>query len=416
MYKHSVVRFRSTGMRPRRRVDCLKIAWGLLALVLSSCSTKIPPGKNAAPSGTRLTLPSYYEPYYSSPKARALGEIHSRDLERLTDRLVQGPIGQLQFANAVVSLSMGFFTHAHSQPPDQRYLEVILGMPDILDDASDFNTNISQLFAQYGRDLLTVLASDRAVANDEKIAGYGLNFSWRSVTVTPSGPRMTLNEVVIYIGKDRAEQFLHRQVDQEMLLGNSTLFFHKGEQPAKQVAYVSPTPQPQMQVFTGQAMPIRLQQQPDLVGTPPLNAPPGKAVSQSESSAPLKESHKEVPPLPEPQSVVSPRKTLATEEPLFTTPQEQAPENASSPLMATPDSVRPQPEYLVQLWYGQEEEAQRWVNLLGAGGYSTSLEVVEGSLPVRLRVGRFASLVDATHFLDHFKVHGTQGQILQMER
>src|SRR5215470_2889104 len=219
----------------------LRSGWGLFLLLLSGCSALTQPEKNMTPSGTRLTLPSHYDAYYSSPKARYLGEVHGRNLERLMDTITQGPIGQLQFANAVVSLSMGFFTYANSQPPDQRYLEVILGMPDILDENSDINVNVSQLFSQYGRDVLTVLASDRAIATDTKIAGYGLNFSWRSMTTTPSGPRMALNEVVIYLDKDQTEKFLYQQVDQNALLRSATLFFRKGEQPAKKIAYVAPS-------------------------------------------------------------------------------------------------------------------------------------------------------------------------------
>src|SRR5262245_19154643 len=111
-----------------RATDGVKIGWGLLAIVLGGCSATTHADRNVAPSGARLTLPSHYNTYYSSQKARYLGEVHDRDLERLMDNLVQGPIGQQQFANAVVSVSMGFFTYANSQPPDQRYLEVILGM------------------------------------------------------------------------------------------------------------------------------------------------------------------------------------------------------------------------------------------------------------------------------------------------
>jgi hypothetical protein len=351
-----------------------------------------------------------------------LGEIHSHDLERLTDKLVQSQIGQLQFANAVVSLSMGFFTHAGSQPPDQRYLEVMVGLPDILDDHPDANTHINQLFSQYGRELLTVLSSERAIVDDAKIAGYGLNFSWRSMAVTPSGPRMTLNETVLYLGKEQAEKFLHGQLDQDGVLRDSTLFLRKGEQPAKHVAYVPPSPQPQVQVFTGLAAPVRLQPQDELPLTesPLMTAlrKPTVAESNTQSKQALQEN-----PFQTLESRLAPAAAKKTEEkkpdgeePLFTAPQEQAPGTASAPVALEAHAATSRSEYLAQLWYAKEEEAQRWINLLSSSGYATSLEKVPGSLPARIRVGRFASLVDATRFLEHFKTYGTQGQILQVER
>ena len=114
---------------------------------------------------------------------------------------LESSIGKLQFANAVVSLSVGFFTHAASQPPDERYLEAIIGMPDILDEEKDFSTLVGQLFSDYGRELLSTMAQDETIARDTKIAGYGLHFSWRSLLKTPSGPRLSMREAVLYLRK-----------------------------------------------------------------------------------------------------------------------------------------------------------------------------------------------------------------------
>ena len=47
--------------------------------------------------------------------------------------------GKLQPSQTIVSASMGFFTHSANQSPDERYLEVILGMPDIVEGQVDFS-------------------------------------------------------------------------------------------------------------------------------------------------------------------------------------------------------------------------------------------------------------------------------------
>src|SRR4030095_10837593 len=123
-----------------------------------------------APSGHAPQLPaSYYNTYYSTQKARTLGETYSENLDHILDQLTQSSIGKLQFANVLFQLSVGFFTHAASQPPDERYLEAIIGMPDILDEEKDFSTLVGQLFSDYGRELLSTMTQDEAIARDTKI-------------------------------------------------------------------------------------------------------------------------------------------------------------------------------------------------------------------------------------------------------
>jgi len=218
-----------------------------LLTVSSSCAgqkSQLSPAP-APTGGTTLMPGSYYTSYYSTQKARALGEIYDKNLEYLLTQLTQSSIGKLQFTNAIVSLSVGFFTHAASQPPDERYLEAIIGMPDILEEEKDFSTLVGQLFSQYGRDVLSILTQDEAIARDSKIAGYGIHFSWRGLTKTPSGPHLTMREAVLYFAKDQVGQFLNQQLSQDALLSRATLFSRRGEHPAEQVQYLLAIQQPQ---------------------------------------------------------------------------------------------------------------------------------------------------------------------------
>ena len=213
----------------------------------SSCAGQKPqPSPSPEPTGGTTLMPaSFYTSYYSTQKARALGETYDKNLEHLLTQLTQSSIGKLQFANAIVALSVGFFTHAASQPPDERYLEAIIGMPDILDEEKDFSTLVGQLFSQYGHDVLSTLVQDEAIARDGKIAGYGIHFSWRSLTKTPSGPHLTMREAVLYFAKDQVAQFLGQQLSQDAFLSRATLFARRGEQPAEQVQYLLAIRQPQ---------------------------------------------------------------------------------------------------------------------------------------------------------------------------
>ena len=207
-------------------------------VLISGCAAQEPP---LAPTGGTTRVPaSYYTSYYSTQKARSLAETYGENLDQILERLNESSIGKLQFTNAVVSLSVGFFTHAASQPSDERYLEVIIGMPDILDEEKDFSTLVRQLFSDYGRVLLSTLAQDEALAQEIKLTGYGLHFSWRSLLKTPSGPRLSMREAVLYFSKDQVYQFLNQRITQDMLLTQATLYSRKGERPAEQVQYIAP--------------------------------------------------------------------------------------------------------------------------------------------------------------------------------
>jgi hypothetical protein len=229
-------------MRHRNVRPTDRALFAVFLVVVSGCAAQEPP---LAPTGGTTQVPaSYYTSYYSTQKARSLAETYSENLDRILERLTESSIGKLQFSHAVVSLSVGFFTHAAGQPSDERYLEVIIGIPDILDEEKDFSTLVRQLFSAYGHELLFILARDEALAQEIKIAGYGLHFSWRSLLKTPSGPRLSMREAVLYLSKDQVLQFLNQRITQDMLLTHATLYSRQGERPAEQVQYLAPPRQP----------------------------------------------------------------------------------------------------------------------------------------------------------------------------
>jgi hypothetical protein len=400
----------------------------LLWMLLFGCSASRLQRNSPATieAGIALTPPEHYTLYYSTQKARALGESYSENLDRLLERVTQSPIGKMQFANAIVSMSLGFFTHSASRPPDERYLEAILAMPDILEEEEDVNATVSRLFAQYGREILAVLASDTTIADDPKVAGYGINFSWRNMLKTPSGPRMSMREAVIYVPKKKSERFLNRQIEHDELLGTSAIFVRQGEKAAQQVLYSPPSSQPsisqdQEPLAMPQLAPVpatSLQEpaaeidQPNLTPAPTTLSP----LQQQEQNLSREKSSPTSTRRPPP----SPRQPISPEGHLFDPPQTQnisTMKTALSPQRTIPLQPSHEDGYLVQFTFAELLEAQRWVDTLKEGGYVTSLNFVKKEdHPIHLRVGHFASIAEATQFVDDFKAQGLHGLVLKGSR
>ncbi|MCH8055672.1 MAG: type I-E CRISPR-associated protein Cas6/Cse3/CasE, partial [Deltaproteobacteria bacterium] len=212
-----------------------------LALSLSGCALLEKQGRKAPSLGLIITPPSYY----TTRKARDLGERYNRNLEQLVQQLVQDSVtGKLQFANNIASTGgIGFFTHSASKTADERYLEVILGVPDVLKAKTDFSSKVDRLFSQYGLQLLSILSSDSDIYNDREVAGYGLNFSWRTTSKAPSGSRITLERAVIYIPKEEVRRFLNQRIS-GTLLSASVIFAIQAGAPARQVTYLLPGGRP----------------------------------------------------------------------------------------------------------------------------------------------------------------------------
>jgi hypothetical protein len=203
--------------------------------LLMSCSLVNESGKKPMGSNHIIT-PAHY---YTSAKAKNLSDRYKETLERLVVSIVRNPkTGRLQFANNIVSTGgIGFFTHSASKSPDERYLEVVLGVPEVFDESMDFSAKVDRLFSEYGGELLSILCSETAIYRDPDVSGYGLNLSWRSAARADTGPRITLERAVVYFSKEDASRFLNRQTSKEATLSGATVFAVHGDGRAGRIAF-----------------------------------------------------------------------------------------------------------------------------------------------------------------------------------
>ncbi|HWO40292.1 MAG TPA: hypothetical protein VNO43_00615, partial [Candidatus Eisenbacteria bacterium] len=169
--------------------------------------------------------------YYSTTRARSLGSRYKQNLERIVESIVRSPVTSgLQFANNIAANGgIGFFTHSATRVPDERFLEVVLGVPDTFDASEQHRLKTQRVFAKYGPELLTILASDAEIAKDPEVAGYGVNLSWRSIARESAGPRVILERAVIYLSKDTVQHFLRREITEAQLLERSATFVARGD-------------------------------------------------------------------------------------------------------------------------------------------------------------------------------------------
>jgi DedD protein len=215
--------------------------WALLALsVLLGCSLLEESPKKSASMGLITTPPSYY----STPKARYLGGKYKEHLDGIVERIVRNPkTANLQFANNIASVGgIGFFTHAAAKTPDERYLEVILGVPETFETKADYSAKVHRLFSLYGTELLAILAGDRDIYQEKEVSGYGLNFSWRTITSDSSGPRVTVERAVVYFPKEKVRNFIQRQISQNSFLGEAIIFGVEEDGPMALVSYRAQEP------------------------------------------------------------------------------------------------------------------------------------------------------------------------------
>ncbi|HWP58710.1 MAG TPA: SPOR domain-containing protein [Candidatus Acidoferrales bacterium] len=226
------------------------MAIALCALVLSRCSLYEPAPPKASTAGLVVTPVSTY----STLKARGLAQRYKDNLERIVVEIVRSPVtAKLQFSNNIVSTGgIGFFTHSASQSADERYLELILAAPEVFDDSVGFGPKLDRLMAQYGGELLRILLSETAIYNDPEVAGYGLNFFWRTAARGDSGPQVIFERGVVYFRKDEARRFLDQKLTREALLSNSVIFATRGNSPPQLVAYSAGRAAPALSVPTPQ--------------------------------------------------------------------------------------------------------------------------------------------------------------------
>lgn len=191
--------------------------------------------KKLQPSGLITTPPSYY----STAKARQLGEKYKENLERLVEQIVRNPrTAHLQFANNIATVGgLGFFTHSATKTPDERYLEVVLTVPETFEKKGDYSEKLQRLFSTYGRELLAILAGDPAIFQDKDVAGYGLNLTWRTVSPGSPGRRVILERAVSYFSKERVGEFLKGRASENLLLAGAVIFAVEENGPMSLVSY-----------------------------------------------------------------------------------------------------------------------------------------------------------------------------------
>ncbi len=287
----------------------------MLALVLAVLGCNMvdaPPPRGSSASGLIVTPPSYY----STPKGRFLGAKYRENMDRLVESIVRNPTtAKLQFANNIASVGgIGFFSHGATKTPDERYLEVILGAPEVFEYKGNYSAKVDHIFSLYGRELLGILAGDSAIDKELEVRGYGLNFSWRNVGSKESASGVFLERTVVYFPKEKVRAFLGQQIKQNDLLGDATIFAAEQDGPMNLVSYRalgtistarSVSDQPQLAEPTPGAGPSL---QPLIVETP-------LSVQEAEPSSRQASAPKEraAPTRPQPQKVLKEKIAVAAD-------------------------------------------------------------------------------------------------------
>jgi cell division protein FtsN len=177
--------------------------------------------------------------YYTTQKARYLGEKYKHNLDRLVERIARNPkTVNLQFANNIASVGgIGFFTHSATRSVDERFLEVIMGVPETFDVKLDHHMKLDRVFSLYGTELLSILASDPDIYQEKEVKGYGLNLSWRNLVPDANGPRISLERAILYFSKARVSSFLRGDLSQNILLSEAVIFAVVEDGPMRLVSY-----------------------------------------------------------------------------------------------------------------------------------------------------------------------------------
>jgi hypothetical protein len=206
-----------------------------IATVLAGCSTVEENPRKNVQLGLITTPPTYY----TTPKARYLGEKYRANLDRLVERIVRNPkTASLQFANNIASVGgIGFFTHSAANSADERFLEIIMGVPETFDSKLDSNAKVHRVFSLYGAELLSILASDSEIYEEKEVNGYGLNLSWRNLVSDAAGPRISLERATLYFSKAKVRSFVRGELSQNSFLGEAVIFAVIDDGPMKLVSY-----------------------------------------------------------------------------------------------------------------------------------------------------------------------------------
>ena len=225
--KQTIANFRGRRFHP---LFLAAICW-----LLAGCATLEENPKKNQQLGLITTPPTYY----TTQRARYLGERYKNNLDRLVERIVRNPkTANLQFANNIASVGgIGLFTHSAAGSIDERFLEVIMGVPDTFDTQLEHSAKVSRVFSLYGTELLSILASDADIYQEKEVNGYGLNLSWRNFISDAAGPKISLERAVLYFSKARVRSFLRGDLTQSAFLGEAVMFAVVDDGPMKLVSY-----------------------------------------------------------------------------------------------------------------------------------------------------------------------------------
>jgi len=396
--------------------------------------------KKSGMSGLIVTLPSYY----STPKGRYLGTRYRENLDRLVERIARDQkTSKLQFANNIASLGgIGFFTHGAAKNPDERFLEVILGAPEVFESRGDYATKVGRLFSLYGAELLAILAGDPAIYQEKEVSGYGLNFSWRNVGAKAGEGGMILERAVVYFPKEKVRAFLQQQIGPDNLLGEATIFAAEQDGAMHLVDYRGTgTKDLRASVEAQQIADAKVESKPLIVETP-LRSSAGEESKPRQSAkqeqrvpaaedAPAKQNNA---PEPKPAQPVLGKPETRTAEPAAVSAarSESAKaieKNASEPIASLRGSraeSAPQKKplarplqtalegFIIQFSFTEANAAQQWAKTLSQRGYRVSLTEAGGEGSFRLRVGNFALREEAERQLRSLRQEGLAGIIINL--
>lgn len=439
-------------------------AW-ICAVALTVCgctAVDVTPRKSSA-SGLIVTPSSYY----TTARGRFLGAKYRENLDRLVEKIVRNPgTAQLQFANNIASVGgIGFFSHGATRTPDERYLEVILGVPDVFESNMDYAAKLDRIFSLYGRELLRILAGDPAIEQDAEVSGYGLNFSWRNVASKESASGVFLERTVVYLSKEKVRAFLRQQITPNDLLGDATLFAAEQDRPMNLISFkargaASPARVSTEQPAVGESKPAAEAEIAVATATVKEQKSVSAATKSTEETAPVMRGGEvktaeaavvpkaepktsEMKPAPVAESSPTDKSPAPSSAPAERMPQHEAPakveiraENAPPKSLektaaaqiasARVKPTEPLPEkkisrppakslegFIIQLAFTEANAAQRWAKTLEQRGYATSLTEA-GADSIRLRVGNFAVREEADRQLRSLRREGLSGIVINL--
>ncbi|MGZ8434176.1 MAG: SPOR domain-containing protein [Candidatus Binatia bacterium] len=268
-----------------------------MTLLLGACGLL---DDSASKKPSRTGLIATPVTYYSTSRARYLGTKYKDNIDRLVERIVRNSkTSSLQFANNISSVGgIGFFTHSATKTADERYLEVVLAVPETFETKGAHSDKVSRLFSSYGPELLTILSEENDIYQDKEVTGYGLNLAWRNIIAEPVANRVTLERVIVYFAKEKTRNFLRREINQNDLLADATIFAVEEDGPLSLVSYRAP------EVHQEFRPAIR---EDDILAAPAAAHPPPAIKTDSPDQG-----KKDAPPLREPVAKVAPSKPPVT--------------------------------------------------------------------------------------------------------